>query len=67
MGKLVCGLLKPPRVVFIHLLVACGFVPCPLSVEEVVHWIVVIPLSVEVIEFCWYPSSERLILCWLCA
>ena len=34
---------------------ACGFVPCPLSVEEVMHWIVFIPLSVEVIEFVGIP------------
>ena len=47
-----------------------GFVPFPLSVEEVVHWIVVIPLSEEVIVVIWlcaYPSIVRLILCWLCA
>ena len=32
-----------------------GFVPFPLSVKEVVHWIVVIPLSVEVIKFVGIP------------
>ena len=32
---------------------AYGFVPFPLSVEEVVHWIMVIPLSEEVIVVLW--------------
>ena len=37
--------------------------PCPLNVEEVVHWIVVIPLSIEVFLCCALPLVRGCI-CW---
>jgi len=44
-----------------------GFVPFPLSVEEVVQVGCSYPSKCSGDWVCWYPNSERLILCWLCA
>ena len=63
MGKLVCGLLRPPRVIVIFVVTKIvtfslfWFVPIPLSVEEVMIWV------------CGYPSCEEVIVVgvWLSA
>ena len=64
MGKLVCGLLKPPSVVIL-------FALCyPSCVEVIVEELgfVVVPLSIEVIGFIGIPLSveviEVVVLAW---
>ena len=69
MGKLVCGLLRPPIVVIFFAL-SCVHPPC-VEVIEIVIWVCGYPSCEEVIvvglTLCLVPLSEEVIVVWLSA